>query len=60
VLYFIVAKITRTQSFIVLFSNIRELLLLAISTSSSAAVMPLTLQVVEEKLNQKLQGFWCL
>jgi Na+/H+-dicarboxylate symporter len=60
VLYFIVAKITRTQSFIVLFSNIRELLLLAISTSSSAAVMPLTLQVVEEKLSQKLQGFWCL
>jgi Na+/H+-dicarboxylate symporter len=53
VLYFIVAKITLTQSFRVFFSNIRELLLLAFSTSSSAAVMPFTLQVVEEKLNVK-------
>lgn len=53
VLYFIVAKITLVQSFKHFFSNIRELLLLAFSTSSSAAVMPLTLQVVEEKLNIK-------
>ena len=53
VLYFIVAKITLVQSFKTFFSNIRELLLLAFSTSSSAAVMPLTLQVVEEKLNVK-------
>jgi Na+/H+-dicarboxylate symporter len=53
VLYFIVAKITLTQSFRVFFSNIRELLLLAFSTSSSAAVMPVTLKVVEEKLNVK-------
>lgn len=53
VLYFIVAKFTLTQSFKVFFSNIRELLLLAFSTSSSAAVMPITLQVVEEKLKVK-------
>lgn len=53
VLYFIVAKITLVQSFKTFFSNIRELLLLAFSTSSSAAVMPLTLQVVEEKLKVK-------
>ncbi|WJG07618.1 dicarboxylate/amino acid:cation symporter [Aliiglaciecola sp. LCG003] len=53
VLYFIVAKITLTQSFLVFFGNIRELLLLAFSTSSSAAVMPITLQVVEDKLHIK-------
>jgi|TARA_R110000868_G_scaffold94418_6_gene260475 Na+/H+-dicarboxylate symporter len=50
-LYFIVAKVTLTQSFRQFFSNVRELLLLAFSTSSSAAVMPITLQVVEDKLN---------
>jgi Na+/H+-dicarboxylate symporter len=53
VLYLIVAKITLVQSFKTFFSNIRELLLLAFSTSSSAAVMPITLQVVEEKLKVK-------
>lgn len=49
-LYFIVASLTLTQSLRQFFSNIRELLLLAFSTSSSAAVMPITLQVVEDKL----------
>jgi Na+/H+-dicarboxylate symporter len=52
-LYFIVAKITTSQSFGVFFRNVRELLLLAFSTSSSAAVMPITLQVVEDKLKVK-------
>lgn len=49
-LYFIVAKLTSAQTLHQFFSNIRELLLLAFSTSSSAAVMPITLQVVEDKL----------
>lgn len=53
VLYFVVAKITVEQSLSVFFKNVRELLLLAFSTSSSAAVMPITLQVVENKLNVK-------
>ncbi len=48
--YFVVARLTLTQPLRVFFGNIRELLLLAFSTSSSAAVMPITLQVVEEKL----------
>lgn len=51
--YFIVAKITTRQRFSLFFVNLRELLLLAFSTSSSAAVMPMTLQVVEEKLKIK-------
>lgn len=51
--YFIVAKITTKQKFSLFFVNVRELLLLAFSTSSSAAVMPITLQVTEEKLNIK-------
>ena len=51
--YFIVAKITLAQRFGEFFVNVRELLLLAFSTSSSAAVMPLTLQVVEDKLKVK-------
>lgn len=50
ILYFIVAKVTSSQSFREFFTNIRELLLLAFSTSSSAAVMPISLQVVEDKL----------
>lgn len=49
-LYFIVAKFTVTQSFGQFFGHVRELLLLAFSTSSSAAVMPISLQVVEDKL----------
>jgi len=52
-LYFIVAKITSRQRFRDFFINVRELLLLAFSTSSSAAVMPITLQVVENKLKVK-------
>tara|TARA_R110002072_G_scaffold172728_4_gene327030 strand:- start:286 stop:1620 length:1335 start_codon:yes stop_codon:yes gene_type:complete len=52
-LYFVVAKITLTQSLKEFFSNVRELLLLAFSTSSSAAVMPITLKVVEDKLHVK-------
>lgn len=55
VLYFIVAKLTLTVSFGVFFSHIKELLLLSFSTSSSAAVMPITLQVVEEKLKVKAE-----
>lgn len=50
-LYFMVAKISLAQSLGEFFSNVRELLLLAFSTSSSAAVMPITLQVVEDKLD---------
>lgn len=49
-LYFVVAKITLRQPLGEFFKNVRELLLLSFSTSSSAAVMPITLQVVEDKL----------
>lgn len=52
-LYFVVAKLTTKQSLKHFFVSVRELLLLAFSTSSSAAVMPITLQVTEEKLNIK-------
>jgi len=52
-LYFAVAKITSGQPLKVFFINVRELLLLAFSTSSSAAVMPISLNVVEEKLKVK-------
>jgi len=52
-LYFVVAKLTLKFSLKYMFVNIRELLLLAFSTSSSAAVMPITLQVTEEKLKIK-------
>ena len=55
VCYFIVAKITLRQRLGEFFVNVRELLLLAFSTSSSAAVMPLTLQVVEDKLKIKAE-----
>ncbi|GAA6184731.1 dicarboxylate/amino acid:cation symporter [Aliiglaciecola sp. NS0011-25] len=51
VMYFMVAKLTMTQSFREFFSNVKELLLLAFSTSSSAAVMPISLQVTEDKLH---------
>ncbi len=49
-LYFMVAKLTLTQSLRQFFSHVKELLLLAFSTSSSAAVMPISLKVVEDKL----------
>lgn len=51
--YFAVARFTAAQQLRVFFANIRELLLLAFSTSSSAAVMPITLEVVENKLDIK-------
>ena len=50
-LYFAVAKVTSGQPLRQFFVNVRELLLLAFSTSSSAAVMPISLSVAEEKLN---------
>jgi Na+/H+-dicarboxylate symporter len=49
-LYFVVAKVTLKQPLVQFFTNVKELLLLAFSTSSSAAVMPITLKVVEDKL----------
>lgn len=49
-LYFAVAKVTSGQPLKQFFINVRELLLLAFSTSSSAAVMPISLAVVEDKL----------
>jgi Na+/H+-dicarboxylate symporter len=52
-LYFIVGLLTQAQRTKELFISVRELLLLAFSTSSSAAVMPITLQVVEDKLKVK-------
>ncbi|WIO73152.1 dicarboxylate/amino acid:cation symporter [Porticoccaceae bacterium LTM1] len=55
ILYLIVAKLTLTQSLRQFFSNVRELLLLAFSTSSSAAVMPITMQVVEDKLQVRTE-----
>ncbi|MGJ8687643.1 MAG: dicarboxylate/amino acid:cation symporter [Spongiibacteraceae bacterium] len=50
VFYFSVAHFTLPQKTSEFFKNVRELLLLAFSTSSSAAVMPITLEVVENKL----------
>ncbi len=52
-LYFLVAKITVRKSLWEFFSSVRELLLLAFSTSSSAAVMPITLKVTEDSLKVK-------
>ncbi|MDH3240889.1 MAG: dicarboxylate/amino acid:cation symporter [Alphaproteobacteria bacterium] len=49
-LYLLIVMILARRSPIVFLGQIREVLLLAFSTSSSAAVMPLTLQVAEEKL----------
>lgn len=49
-LYFLVAHFTLPQKFTVFLRSMRELLLLAFSTSSSAAVMPITLNVVENEL----------
>lgn len=54
-LYFIIAKLTLTQKLSTFFVNVRELLLLSFSTSSSAAVMPITLEVVENKLGIKAE-----
>lgn len=52
-LYILVAKFTLKGSVFTFLVNIRELLLLAFSTSSSAAVMPITLDVTENKLGIK-------
>jgi len=52
-LYFIVARLTLRQPMGQFFTSVKELLLLAFSTSSSAAVMPISLQVVEDKLGIK-------
>ena len=49
-LYFCVVKLTYKGTLSHFFSSVRELLLLAFSTSSSAAVMPISLQVAENKL----------
>jgi Na+/H+-dicarboxylate symporter len=49
-LYLLIVTISARRSPIVFFGDIREVLLLAFSTSSSAAVMPLSLQIAEEKL----------
>jgi Na+/H+-dicarboxylate symporter len=53
ILYFIVARLTTEFSTKDFFTKVRELLLLAFSTSSSAAVMPISLQVAEEKIKIK-------
>ncbi len=51
--YFAVARFTVEQSLRSFFVNVRELLLLAFSTSSSAAVMPISLDVAENRLGVK-------
>lgn len=50
VLYTLVIKITNQESIKSFFIKVKELLLLAFSTSSSAAVMPLSLQITENDL----------
>ncbi|WP_105168257.1 dicarboxylate/amino acid:cation symporter [Pseudoalteromonas sp. T1lg23B] len=52
-LYFLVAKLTWQGRISTFITHVRELMLLAFSTSSSAAVMPLTLDVTENKLGIK-------
>lgn len=52
-MYLFVAKITWHGPIREFISHVRELLLLAFSTSSSAAVMPITLDVTENKLGIK-------
>lgn len=49
-LYIIVAKLTLTIKITAFLGHVRELLLLSFSTSSSAAVMPITLEVAENRL----------
>ena len=49
-LYLVIIKLTSNVSVFTSLSRLKELLLLAFSTSSSAAVMPLSLQVVENDL----------
>lgn len=49
-LYVTIAKVVTKGSVLAFIKAVRELLLLAFSTSSSAAVMPVSLKVVEDKL----------
>lgn len=48
--YFMIIKFTSKLLILDVFNKVKELLLLAFSTSSSAAVMPMTLQVTENDL----------
>ena len=50
-IYLLIIKLTGSMTIRYFVTNMRELLLLAFSTSSSAAVMPLTLQVTENNFN---------
>lgn len=54
-LYFLLVRFALRLKLIQFIKDTRELLLLAFSTSSSAAVMPITLEVVENKLNVKAE-----
>lgn len=51
VLYLLIILIAVRESPVRFLRSIRDVMLLAFSTSSSAAVMPLSIQTVEEKLN---------
>ncbi|MCC2616411.1 dicarboxylate/amino acid:cation symporter [Aestuariibacter halophilus] len=50
IMYLVVARFTWRKPLGVFLGHVRELLLLAFSTSSSAAVMPITLDVTENRL----------
>lgn len=54
-LYFLVAKVALQQRFRAFLHSMRELLLLAFSTSSSAAVMPISMKVVENDLGVRAE-----
>jgi len=49
--YLILIKVVARESILDFMRNIREVQLLAFSTSSSASVMPLTIETAEKKLN---------
>lgn len=49
--YLVIVKIVAKKSIVEFLSVTREVLLLAFSTSSSASVMPLTIETAEKKLN---------
>jgi len=51
VFYLVIVAVIAKQHPLVFLKSTRELLLLAFSTSSSAAVMPLSIKTAEEKLN---------
>lgn len=50
VMYMIILVVATSQSVLGFFVSVREVILLAFSTSSSAAVMPLSIKVAEEQL----------